>query len=169
MHTAAALAFVCSLGLGGPPKPEYALPLPAATEWQVLVFAAYVPEAARQQAVPYEVEVRFAPGGEAGTKLAGQVKWLQIVRQKLTLPAGCSSLRLALKWPAERASCDLDLGLEQVGGGVKLAPLFTALRGERLIYSSETLPFYRWLTTTYGEWWRGYPFWAELPPRQVAQ
>jgi hypothetical protein len=168
MLAVAAMGLACSVGLGGPPQPEYKLPLAEATEWQVLVFAAYVPEAERAQAVPFEVEVRWTGAGDGQSKLAGQVKWQQIERQKLALPAGCTGVSLRLSWPAERARCDLDLGLEQVGTSVKLAPLFTTLRDERLLYNAETLPLYQWLTTTYAEWWRGYPFWAELPPKQVA-
>jgi len=161
--SALAITALLAAAPGGPPKAAYVLPLPAATEWQVLVFAAYVPEAERDQPVPYEIDVRYAQGGDQRTQLQGQVKWLQTDRLKLALPAGCEGFSLTLRWAAQRLACDLDLGLEQVGTGLKLAPLFTTLRSERLTYTADTLPFYQWLTSTYGEWWRGYPFWAERP------
>jgi hypothetical protein len=137
----------------------------------VLVVAAYVPEARRGQKVPYTVSVAMrVQGSPKQTELRGEVGWLATATQELAVPAGCERVELVLRWPVERRSCDLDLGVEGPGG-LKLAPLFTTRYPERLVYDAATAAFYQNLSRAWPEWPTGYPFWAEVratrPPGRV--
>jgi hypothetical protein len=87
---------------------------------------------------------------------------LKVVTLKLSLPAGCSALTVALDWQAP--GVDLDLGLECRSPAMHLAPLLTVLRPEKVRLDAQTAPFYQRLSSEHPDWWKGYPFWAEIEP-----
>ena len=169
------LTLMLAGALFGAPKqqpPAYVVPIPAAATWRVLVFAAYVPEAARGQKVPYTISVAMTvQGSPKQTELKGEVGWLATAAHDLAVPAGGERVELVLRWPVERRSCDLDLGVEG-RDGFRLAPLFTTCYPERLVYDSGTATFYQNLSRAWPEWPTGYPFWAEVratrPPGRAA-
>lgn len=165
MMECCALLMIAGSCLGAPKQtpPKYVLPTAAATTWRALVFAAYVPAAQRSRSVPYTVQVRMTVNGEAKeSELKGEVVWRRIAEHELAVPAGCESVELVLRWPAEHRLCDLDVGLEQKEQRLRLAPLFTTLQPERLIYDAQSAGFFEGLSKMWPEWSTGYPFWAEI-------
>jgi len=141
----------------------YRLPLAQPTEWQVLVSGTRFPSAAKGKAVPFAVKATWQAGGVAGSKdLTGNASWLKTTRLALSVPAGCSALVVTLDWQAP--GVDLDLGLECAAPLLRLAPVLTVLRPEKVRLDPQTAPFYEWLSSQHPEWWRGYPFWAEVQP-----
>jgi hypothetical protein len=148
----------------GPPS----LPLAEATEWQVLVFGARVPSGVADKPVPFTVKVAWqAEGAPASRDLPGKVSWLKTERLALSVPAGCRSLSVGLDW--QTPGVDLDLGLECPARGWRLAPLFTVLKPERVRLDAQTAPFHQWLASRHPDWWRAYPFWAEIAPAPKAE
>ena len=145
------------------PSAPLQLPFPAATEWQVLVFGARFPAASARVGVPFTVKVSWRVGNSPGAQeLAGTASWLKTTRVALSLPAGCDALEVLLDWQAP--GVDLDLGLECAEPRLRLAPVFTVLQPERVRLDAQTVPFYQWLSARHPEWWKGYPFWAEVEP-----
>jgi hypothetical protein len=147
----------------GPEPAAYRLPLAQPTEWRVLVFGARFPSAVERKMVPFTVKATWQAGGVGGSKeLAGSASWLKTAQLALSIPAGCTALAVTLDWQAP--DVDLDLGLECAAPLLRLAPVLTVLRPERVRLDAQTAPFYQWLSAQYPEWWRGYPFWAEVHP-----
>jgi hypothetical protein len=163
-----ALACACATlaGLAAPPGP-YQLPLAQATEWQVCVFAARVPEPLRSKPLAFTAKATWQAGGAAGAKeLQGNATWLKTVRLPLSVPAGCSALSVVLDWSAD--AVDLDLGLECPALGLHVAPVLTVLKPEKARLDAQTAPFFQWLSSQHPEWWKGYPFWADVGPAPKA-
>jgi hypothetical protein len=142
---------------------QHTLPLPGETNWKVMVFGCYFPEDHKQQAAAYTVEAKWRCAGEEHTQtLTGQVKWLETASQELALPPNVEEFSLSLDWEDDRL--DLDLGMEEVGGRRRIAPLFTVLKPEKVLYTPEYADLLNWLDTNYPGWTEGYPFWADLEP-----
>jgi len=157
---AAGLVCVAAFGAETDPK-AYRLPLASATEWQIVVFAARVPAALQEKPVAFTLKAAWqTPAGAEAKELSGSVAFLKITRLPLSVPAGCSALTVTLDWP--NAQVDLDLGLECAAPVLRLAPVLTVLKPERVRFDAQTAPFYEWLTAQHPDWWRGYPFWAEV-------
>jgi len=148
---------------GGVAPAACRLPLAQPTEWQVLVFGTRFPSATKEKTVPFTVKATWQTGGVAGSKdLTGSASWLKTARLALSVPAGCTALTVTLDWQAR--GVDLDLGLECAAPLLRLAPVLTVLKPEKVRLDAQTAPFYEWLSSQHPEWWRGYPFWAEVQP-----
>lgn len=159
----AATALTClpAVVSAAPTPRAHELPLTEATEWTVLVFGARFPDALADKPVPFTVEAKWQAGGQAGgSSLNGNATRFATAGLPLAVPGDCSSLVVSLNW--EAPGVDLDLGLIGVSSGLRLAPLFTVLKPERVRLDAQTAPFYRWLASAHPDWWKGYPFWAEV-------
>ena len=160
---AASLVWLAATGSPAQTTDSYALPLAKATEWQVFVFGARVPDALAEEPVPFTVEAAWQVNDEtASRRLTGTATRFRTTQLSLNVPAGCSSLLVSLDWQAP--GVDLDIGLSCSSLGLRLAPLFTVLKPERVRLDAQTAPFYRWLASEHPDWWKGYPFWAEIRP-----
>ncbi len=157
-------AVACGSGAWADLNPEhYRLPLATATEWQVLVFGARFPAALQSKPVAFAAKATWqTPAGAESKDLSGNVAFLKTSRLSLAIPAGCTSLAVALDWQA--SGVDLDLGLECAAPMLRLAPILTVVQPEKVRFDSQTAPFYEWLTARHPDWWKGYPFWAEVQP-----
>ncbi len=140
---------------------QHTFPLPAQTRWNVMVFGCFFPEEMKQQPAPYTIEVKWSSGGrEHSQTLTGEVKWLQIAVQELTLPPNVERFSLTLDWKAD--AIDLDLGMQQIGGPLRIVPLITVLKPEVIVYTPESASLLNWLDSNYPGWTEGYPFWADI-------
>jgi hypothetical protein len=165
LHTClgAAVLWLLAPGVLAQANGSYELPLPGATEWKIVVFGARFPEALSGKPVPFTIRASWQANGEAGgEELTGEVSWLKTAELSATAPAGCSSLAISLDW--EAPGVDLDLGLSCTSPQMRLAPIFTVLKPERVRLDAQTAPFYKWLASAHPDWWKGYPFWAEVEP-----
>ncbi len=156
-----ALACLPVVVSAAPTPGSYELPLAEATEWTVLVFGARVPAARADKPVPFTIEAKWQAGGKAGgNSLNGTATRFGTTELSLAVPAQCSSLIVSIDW--EAPGVDLDMGLTCVSSGLRLAPLFTVLKPERVRLDAQTAPFYKWLAAAHPDWWKGHPFWAEV-------
>ena len=140
---------------------QHTLPFPAQTRWNVMVFGCFFPEEMKQQPAPYTIQVKWNSGGQEHSQtLSGEVKWLEIAVQELTLPPNVERFSLTLDW--KTVAIDLDLGMQQIGGPLRIAPLITVLKPEAMVYTPEFASLLNWLDSNYPGWTEGYPFWADI-------
>jgi hypothetical protein len=158
-----ALAWLACAPEAAPAEGAYKLPMPEATDWTVLVFGARLPAALSDKPVPFTVEAKWEAGGkEGGQSLSGKATRFATTQLSLTVPGECSSLIVSLNWDA--VGVDLDIGLICASSGLRLAPIFTVLKPERVRFDAQTAALYNWLAAEHPDWWKGYPFWAEVEP-----
>lgn len=140
---------------------SYGLPLEQASEWTVIVFGARFPESVRAKAMDFTAHATWKVGENAGeAKLSGEVGYLEKTELSLSVPARCSELSVTLDWSDKLV--DLDVGLWCAARELRLAPIFTVLKPERVRLDAQTSKLYAWLAKEHPEWWKGYPFWAEV-------
>jgi hypothetical protein len=158
-----AAALLLAAGSQAQTNGSYDLPLAEASEWRVFVFGARFPGALADKPVPFTVDAKWqANDGPGNQRLTGKTNRFKTTELSLSVPAGCSSLVLSLDW--EVPGVDLDIGLSCESLGMRLAPVFTVLKPERVRLDAQTAPFYKWLASSHPDWWKGYPFWAEIEP-----